>query len=518
MTAGFNVATDPWIPVRPAAGGQRSDVSLRTALTDAHQWAGYPDDDTQFGPAILRILTAVTIRATDLADANDDESFEQALSYLRGEGRLDPVRVDRYFKRWHDEFWLFPPANDTGRRRWLQDDRLSAMPASVVTESGLMPHAAPSYAWGNQIVEPPTPAAAARALLAFLHYGRGGGGAKHPDAANPKDGWQVGRLRGTVSFHPCGATLFDTLLLHAVPADGAPFTEVGLPEWEQTPRPAATDPIRQPSTLLEQLTGRWEKTAWLHQTDRTVDRVTIATGRRRPDTVTEADPYAALKRIEDKETKQPITVPLRSRPGRAIWRDFPSLRAQADTARHETHILRALQNGPSQSRDGIAAWVVAAHRPDNAKDNGWDLSSVAPKTLLDPATEDAVDHFVRLTEDTAKQLRKHTRNYLSAVGCDQSPQKSRLRRAETLFWSAMEQQFRRIVNNPAGAETHAAVLDAAAAGYDAAADDVAATVAATHRSSKDRDSDLLPAAVARQIHRHRLAAAVNSLFDKESSP
>ena len=161
----------------------------------------------------------------------------------------------------------------------------------------------------------------------------------------------MGRLRGTVSFHPCGATLFDTLLLHAVPADGAPFTEVGLPEWEQTPRPAATDPIRQPSTLLEQLTGRWEKTAWLHQTDRTVDRVTIATGRRRPDTVTEADPYAALKRIEDKETKQPITVPLRSRPGRAIWRDFP---LTAGTGRHRTprdaHSARSAKRAQPEPR------------------------------------------------------------------------------------------------------------------------------------------------------------------------
>ena len=272
MSETFNLTVDPWVPLRGVRGGPRVEASLRDALTGAHEWAGYPDDDGQFGPAILRLLVVLAYQTTALGEARDEQEFEDALEETWALGQFDAQRVDRYLQEWRDEFWLFPPEGFTGRR-WMQDRRLEELPTTGITASGLQPQASPSHAWGNQAVEPLSAPAAARALLAFMHYGRGGGGAKHPDGGPPR--WQDGRLRGRVSIHPIGRTLFDTLMLNTIPPDDGALDRIGRPEWE-TGQPEATSPIGVPTSVLEQLSGRWEKAAWLHQArDGTVAEVCI---------------------------------------------------------------------------------------------------------------------------------------------------------------------------------------------------------------------------------------------------
>ena len=216
--AGFNLVDDPWIPLRPCVGGPQQDVSLRDVLVSADQWFGYPDDDSQFGPAVLRFLTAFTYVVSDLAGCSNRTEYLSTFNDLWDRGQFDCDRVGRYLDRHKDRFWLF--GDDPYAERWMQNPKLSDDKFAVpLVESGLIPHASPSYVWGNQQVEPVTAAAAARYLLAFMCYGRGGGGPKHPDA-DPTGCWQEGRLRGRVSVHPIGATLFETLLLNLNPPIG----------------------------------------------------------------------------------------------------------------------------------------------------------------------------------------------------------------------------------------------------------------------------------------------------------
>ena len=522
----FNLADDPWIPLRPVERGTRVLVSLRDAVIRAHEWAGYPDDDSQFGPAILRLLTALAYRISPLGNTENEHDFAEALEELRDAGRFDSTRTDEYFDRWAGVFWLFPPCEHE-RPRWMQNRELANLDTVGIAESRLMPHASPSYAWGNQVVESLPPATAARALLAFMHYGPGGGGAKYP-AADPKHGWQNGRLRGSVSAHPCGATLFDTLLLHTVPVGDGRFDCVGHPEWEKGEPPADT-PIRVPRSLQEQLTGRWEKAAWLHlDEDGTVNRVCLTSGRRRPDDIREADPYTVMRLAKRKKGNQFVPVPLRSRRGRSIWRDFPTLRAQTETGEHETHILRSLdQLWRKPDRETITAWVFASHRPENAKEHGWDISSITPNILFDRDTEEAVDRFVAFVEATAEELRQQIKDCLTAAGYARktTPSRSRLQRADASFWSAMEAEFRRIaVAAPDASETaREPVTRAALEAYDEAVAGIGAKTAAenrgsndkSYRGSNDKSPEVIPIAVARQKFRYRLHDAIRKLEEQE---
>ena len=514
----FNLADDPWIPLLTVGGRRRRLVSLRDALVGAHEWAGYPDDDGQFGPAVLRLLAALTYSVSSLGSAENEADHAAVLATLRQAGCFNRTRANDYFDKWREAFWLFPPTVHDGQR-WMQDSSLSDLPPATIAESRLMPHASPSYAWGNQSVEPPGPAAAARALLAFMHYGPSGYGAKHPDAVDKNQRWQDGRLRGRVSAHPCGATLFETLLLHTVPVGDDAFECVGFPEWEQE-RPPVGKQMGVPVSLLEQLTGRWEKAVWLHQAEGgTVQHLCITTGRRRPDGIREADPYTVMLLVKRKEDDQFVPGPLRTRPGRAIWRDFPSLREQADTGEHHTHILRSLSSPrrkPDRAR--IVAWVFAAHTPDKAKDNGWTLSNLAVKSLLDDSAEEAVDRFVTFAEKAATQLRRKASDYLAAAGyrTDQASGKHRLQRADTSFWSSMEATFRMVVAVPEdAAAVPAAIARAAVGAYDEAAAGGGAAAAAEYRDKLSKPSTMIPIAVARQRHRHRLDTDLWKLAEKE---
>ena len=503
---GFNLVDDPWIPLRSVSGGPRQDVSLRDALVSAHEREGYPDDDGQFGPALLRLLTAFAYVVSPLGRCEDEDEFTETFSDLFDQGRFDADSVDRCLDRWKDKFWLFPPEGQIGDR-WMQNNGISAAELAVpLVESGLVSHASPSYAWGNQKVEPVTCASAARHLLAFMHYGRGGGGLKHP-AAGHQGGWQKGRLRGRISVHPIGASLFHTLLLQTVaPGDGR-FDRIGQPEWE-TSVPAPSVPLAQPASLLEQLTGRWEKTVWLFRnSDGLVHKAALATGRRRPEGVTEADPYTAMCLIKRREDDQLVPAPLRSTPGKAVWRDLPSLRFQTETGQRETHILDSLNH--RHERSHIRAWVLAAHRSDNAKDKGWDISMLSPKALLNPDVEAATERLVQFAGEVEKELKKQVRFFLNEAGCKQSPQKSRLRRAAYAFWADAETTYRQTIDRPGDtSRMETAIRHAALGAYEAAVADIGSSAAAKYRDKPDKPSEIVPVAAARERHRHELATAI----------
>ena len=127
--AGFNLVDDPWIPLRPCGGGPQQDVSLRDALVSAGQWVGYPDDDSQFGPAVLRFLTAFTYVVSDFAGCSNRTKYLSTFNDLWDRGQFDRDRVERYLDRHKDRFWLF--GDDPGTERWMQNQVLSNVESAV---------------------------------------------------------------------------------------------------------------------------------------------------------------------------------------------------------------------------------------------------------------------------------------------------------------------------------------------------------------------------------------------------
>ena len=243
-----------------------------------------------------------------------------------------------------------------------------------------------------------------------------------------------------------------------------------------------------------------------------VDRVALATGRRRPKDVTETDPYTAMRSIKPRGSDIEIAVPVRSTAGKAIWRDVASLRHQT-SSKHETHILESLTDRPGHLRL-VAGWVLAAHRPDNAKDKGWDISMISRAGLCDGAVEESVGRLVGFADTAAKELWKQLKLFLVTVGCEQSPQKSRLVRAEREFWATAETTYRHIIDRPD--DTEAAVTsirNAAVAAYETAAGGVGNTTAARHRNKPDTASVVVPVAATREHHRHALITALRKHAD-----
>ena len=59
---GFNLITDPWIPV---VGGP---VSIEDALVNAHDLEGWPCSDPAFAEALMRLLVPMTYRITGMDD------------------------------------------------------------------------------------------------------------------------------------------------------------------------------------------------------------------------------------------------------------------------------------------------------------------------------------------------------------------------------------------------------------------------------------------------------------------
>ena len=461
LEAGFNLIDDPWIPVRYMTG-RRQKVSIRQMLTDAHRLDGWFSGETLFVPAMARLATAFMYR---LIEGIDTQSSPQAVLAARGDalnaGRCDPDKLSDYCDTHRDSFWLMPPHGNDAVGRFGQDARLGRFCADnpearlikPLTATKLSMHAAPSYVWDNQTVGSIPLDAAARHLLMFLHYAPGGiPDGVHPDApTKPKRPmWQAGRLRNTVSVHPCGRSLYETLVSHVLPA-AHPFPDgLGVPAWEQPDIASVLQPLQAPRTLLEQITGRFTHSVWLFcdETGR-VDRAAAATGRRRVGE--EHDPYTA--RCWRKGTGRdaaPVLRPLRAFEGRSMWRDLESLmvrhaKGAAAAAAGETPVVRFAP--PSTLR-----WVLCAHRCDRSKEVAWHESTLPAAVLIDTAAWQRSTVFVAEAEQCAAVLEKQAKSFAVQAGTKPDALRSL---ALNHYWSAMEQHF------PTAATQQASTSDAA---------------------------------------------------------
>lgn len=242
MPPSFDLAERGFCRVRWRPGRAPADpdalVGFRDLLVRAPDIA---DVEVPHPPALaglLRVLSVLAARVTGLDALHRRSEWEGARETALDKGEFDVNAVDRYFAEHDGRFELFHTATDTP---FCQDVRLleecrtakGESTSSGVNKLVLGRAAGQGFVWQSHTLDsrpPLVPASeAVFALLTWLYYG-------DPGRCTPRRVGEVaaadtkaGPLRGTVSFHPVGDSLFETLLL-GIPYESS--TEDSPALWE----------------------------------------------------------------------------------------------------------------------------------------------------------------------------------------------------------------------------------------------------------------------------------------------
>ena len=326
----FDLANEPWLPVR-LAGGEADEVSLRSALLRAHEITGLDLEFPTQEPALLRLLLACCYRAFE--GPADDAGWRE----LWDAPQLPAERVDAYFDRWSGRFDLFSELAPFFQSPGLEP----AGKGGVKPASKLVAHA-PS---GNNVpvFMPVTdatglvlePAEAARWLVERHAWGTASDktGAKgNPRLKAGKDTPQIGHLAWIGFVAPIGRTLRETLLLNLVPWQLSNLVRGGpddLPAWERDPLGAARR-TRPPDGVCDLFT--WQSRRIRLYPERRGDKVVVskvlvcAGDEVDRDAARTTDPHVGWRSTRAKDGSISYS-PLRARPGQQVWRGISSLLA-----------------------------------------------------------------------------------------------------------------------------------------------------------------------------------------------
>ncbi|GAB3551837.1 CRISPR system Cascade subunit CasA [Actinopolyspora lacussalsi] len=349
MSPSFDLATRGFCEVRwlrdPPEGIEPDEpVNLRTLLLHAHDIADVEVSPPPTLAGFLRILTVLAGRITALAppDATDQyediEDWQQARERHWHAGRFDPDAVERYFAEHVGRFELFHTATPEGAPLFLQDHRLLEQCRTTKGESAssgvnklvLGRAAGQAFVWHSHTTdrEPPSVTApeAFWALLSWLFYGVPGRCTPRRVGETNAADTKAGPLRDSVSFHPVGRSLFETLLASVPYYD--PCENDRAPWEEPPPDPLAVPP--RPEGLARVLTGRFRHALLLSPTadGEAVEDARITWAWRREHGQVD-DPHVLYQYSgsDEKLTKQPRSATA----DRAVWRDLDVLTGAFDS-------------------------------------------------------------------------------------------------------------------------------------------------------------------------------------------
>lgn len=318
----YSVATNQWIPIR-RTDGTVSQVGLEQAFLDAPEISTLAVAIAPACSALLRLMVVIAARITGLDHPGQPERWFDRRQRLWDEGRFDPDAVSEYFAKFADRFDLF-----NAKRPFLQDPRLDkeCSKTSGVSKLDVSRSTGNNPIWidHNNDAEPVAVSTerAAFHLLAWHFYGAAGRCTTRAIGDASSASMKAGPLRQSMSYHPLGATLFETLIA-GIPRidlsqhDGTP----DLAPWEtdELPDPLSAQPP--PSGIARILTGRSRHAVLLYPSadGKTVVDCTVTWGSQVPQPPA-IDPYLLHQLTKDgKDTTR------RADADRAIWRDVDSL-------------------------------------------------------------------------------------------------------------------------------------------------------------------------------------------------
>lgn len=417
----FSVTDDPWVDVRRAT--TYFTVGLRELFLSAHT---YDDLATAMAPgasSLLRMCAAISARITNLDDADltaDQWNARRRQAFTRGS--FDPEAVHAYFDDPAYCFEVFDPD-----RPFLQEPLLA--------EQCPYPSGINKLVWGrpagNNLAwlsphhdRAPVPIRTGQALLHLLtHHYYGSPGTYTPRSADGRPasgrGGSSGPLRSTVSFHPLGRSLFETLLAqipkftgHPTPPDPHSDQEADRCPWESPWRPGpfqARPHLTWPGRLL---TGRSRHAVLLVPTadGAYVENVYLTWGDRLPP-LPATDPYLVMHTAADGRRADKRRLPRRADADRAWWRELEALLLAPDENRslRRPEIFDTLNDLPPDVRTHLRVRIHGFDQETGkTKDFRW-YTAITPPLLAwaqenDPQRAERIGECVQEAERTVLDL------------------------------------------------------------------------------------------------------------------
>ena len=417
MSAGsFDLLTRAWVPVR--RGGARTMVGLRELFARAHELSDVEAVLPPGAAGLWRVLAVIAARITGLDDMQlSPEAWYERRNELLARGRFDPDATLSYFERYAERFDLFHP-----ERPWLQDPRLAAQCPSP---SGVNRLVWSRPAGNNQIwfahhtdLDPyPVPTAeAVWHLLAWLYYGPSGRCTTRKVGATSMADTKAGPLRGVVSYHPVGRTVFESLLAgipYLPPQDGG--AREGAAPWEAGELPDPLGVPARPQGIGGVLTGRFQHALLLQPGEggATVVNAWVTWGRR-DKCPPVADPYLIYQ-----HDQQGSPSPRLAKVERALWRDLDALLLEdvGDAHSRRPKILKDAAELPAEVLEALRVRAYGFDQDGKTRDRQWFTATTPPVlTLLrHPDAASTVSHVRQAAERVAQRLQWALREAWTAI-------------------------------------------------------------------------------------------------------
>ncbi|MGW1224898.1 type I-E CRISPR-associated protein Cse1/CasA [Streptomyces sp. NPDC002530] len=335
-TGTYNLIDQPCIPVRwkpdtPPAGsaaGLPDRVGFRELLLRSHDIETLAIADAPAHAALLRVLYAITARVADLTEQGPAGDWDERRLGILDEGQLQAAQVDAYFAEFEDRFFLFAP----GGRPWMQDPRLveqcDVSKTAGVNKLVVTRPSGNNHSWfrhdTDTAAEPPTSSEAFLNLLVWHYYGPSGRCSAREVNGVKSASATAGPLRTALSYHPEGASLFETLLAGLVPPETGVRGGEDLCPWEQEELPDPDRPPRASKGPRSRHTCRSQHALLLvPDEDGTHVRDAYITWAYRGERMPREDDYLIWQ-----TSQQGNRYPRPADAGRALWRDLDALLLQ----------------------------------------------------------------------------------------------------------------------------------------------------------------------------------------------
>jgi len=438
----FNLLDQPFIPVYTASG--RQECSIKEALARAHEFGELRDASPLVTLALHRLLLAILHRNFGPDSGRQWKKLWQA-------ARFDAAALDAYFARWHDRFNLVD-----AQRPFFQDAAFRSEEPNAINQL------VRELARGNNAMlfdhsgeQPPpllAPSEVARALIAEQVFAVGGGRSELGYTTS-------GPLIGGVAVLVRGENLFETLMLNLVrPGEVMPGDDDDAPAWERDERPTKGSPT--PNGYLDYLT--WQsRSIHLHpEEDGRFRSMSFAQGRKLDPQSPIYEPMMAYRR--EKEGDKAV----RLSETKALWRESAALFTTSDAFRRPATLrwLGEMQGEGHLPPDRTFTLSAIGLCTDKAKVNFWRHESfpLPPAYLTDPDLVKSLQAALDLAEEVGSAVRlgaRSTAELLLAPG-GRSPDSKQLWAtvdaigADALYWSRLEEPFRRFLVRLPGVPAH----------------------------------------------------------------
>lgn len=386
----YDLASEPWITTPPLSGSPPTTTGLRDLFLRAHEYA---DAELSFPPAsagLWRLLALFGARITGLDSCKELADFAELRAELLKSNRFDPEEVSAYFDEVTGRLDLFGP------RAWLQDPRLGGAEAQSPKTSGINKlswgrPAGNTQVWLNHTsdLEPrPVPTATAvHHLIATLYYGASGTCTSRTANGVTASNTAAGPLRRSLSFHPVGRNLFESIILNV------PFFSVKegdkIPEtpWERDELRDPTLPPEPGVDLAGILTNQFRHAVLLRPSadgseviDATVTWGTRSSKEHQANYRPPMDPYQ-IHWIDDEGNPGS----LRADASRAVWRDLDALLRDRELGEgnktQRPHLFNDLSAGlPRRLQSTVRVRVFGFDQDGQARDRQW-FTATTPKVL-----------------------------------------------------------------------------------------------------------------------------------------